>query len=60
MLFFNDNDGGFWQFNLQSKALLLLAIRNERALRLDDVDIKNKRLLYLEFVQGRKEIVLFH
>jgi len=60
MLFFNDHNGGFWQFNLQSSKVLLLAKRNARALRLDDVDIKNKRLLYLNYVQGRKEIVLFH
>jgi DNA-binding winged helix-turn-helix (wHTH) protein/dipeptidyl aminopeptidase/acylaminoacyl peptidase len=60
MLFFNDHEGGFWQFNLQTKELLLLAKRNARALRIDDVDLKNKRLLYLNYVQGRKEIVLFH
>jgi len=60
MLFFNDRNGGFWQFNLQSSKVLLLAKRNARALRLDDVDIENKRLLYLNYVQGRKEIVLFH
>jgi len=59
-IFFNDGHGGFWQFDLKSKKMLLLAKRSARALRLDDVDVDNKRLLYLNYVQGRKEIVLFH
>ena len=59
-IFFNDNNGGFWQFDLASKKVLLLAQRSARALRLDDVDVKNKRLLYLNYVHGRKEIVLIH
>ena len=59
-IFFNDGHGGFWQFDLKSKKMLLLAKRSARALRLDDVDVDNNRLLYLNYVQGRKEIVLFH
>jgi len=60
MIFFNDGHGEFWQFDIKSKTMLLLAKRNLRALRLDDVDVEGKRILYLNYVQGRKEIALFH
>jgi len=59
-LFFNDNNGGFWQFYVNTKEVELVARRGEIAVRLDDVDIKNKRLLYLNKALGKKEIVLFH
>jgi len=59
-LFFSNGNGEFWQFELQSKEVKLIAKRGPRAVKLDDVDIENKRLLYLNYAQGRKEIVLIH
>jgi len=59
-MFFSNGSGEFWKYELHSKDAKLIAKRSSRAIKLDDVDIENKRLLYLNYAQGRKEIVLIH
>ena len=59
-LLLNDDSGNIWRLDLISKTLDKLNTANQRSSRLDDIDLVNQRLLYLSFIAGKKEIVLFH
>ncbi|WDD99402.1 winged helix-turn-helix domain-containing protein [Thalassomonas actiniarum] len=57
---FSDSAGGIWLYHPGSNSKKLLNRPSPAAVRIDDIDLNNQRLLYLNYVRGKKEIVMFH
>jgi len=55
-----DTNKAIWIVNLDNKTKHLLYQGNLRMLRLDDVRLDKRDLLYSSYVSGKKEIVIFH
>lgn len=59
-IIFISDTGTAWMFNIASEIATKLSLPEHHLWQLDDIDIKNQRLSYSGFVDGRKEIVMFH
>ncbi|SFC31570.1 winged helix-turn-helix domain-containing protein [Pseudoalteromonas denitrificans] len=59
-LIINDSNGGIWQINLIEDHVKRLNDKDISAVRLDDINLEEQKLLYLRFIAGKKEIVLFN
>ena len=58
-LAFSDRAGGVWLYHLGSGSKTLLNRPSSAIVRLDDIDLEQQKLLYLNYVRGKKEIVMF-